>query len=96
VCAGRRDYTCKFGCDRKNIHKIKLNNHRWRGCLQHVDGNGALIREKMYPNLLERDTVDRLQAGADPKTLLRNYLAGEDHVPEKRRLSWSQRSLAKT
>jgi hypothetical protein len=20
MCAGRRDYTCKFGCDRMNIH----------------------------------------------------------------------------
>jgi hypothetical protein len=87
VCAGRKDYTCKFGCDTKNIHKIRLNNHRSRGCPQHVDGNGTPIKEKMYPNLLERDTVDRLQASANAETLLQEYLPGEDHVPEKRRLS---------
>jgi hypothetical protein len=41
----------------------------------------------MYPNLLERDMVDILQAGANPEILLREYLASEDHIPEKRRLS---------
>ena len=35
-------------------------------------------------NLLERNTVDKLQAGVHPETLLREYLAGENHIPEKR------------
>ena len=82
--AGRRDCSYKFGCDKKNIHKIRLNNHYWRGCSQHVDRNGAPIKEKMDLNLLERNTVDKLQAGVHPETLLREYLAGENHIPEKR------------
>jgi hypothetical protein len=50
VCAWRRDYTCKFSCDRKSIHKIRLNNHRWRGCPLYIDGNGVPIRKKDIPS----------------------------------------------
>lgn len=31
--------------------------------------------------------VDRLQIGMDPEILLQEYLAGKDHVAEKKKLS---------
>ena len=83
--AGRRDCSYKFGCDKKNIHKIRLNNHCWRGCSQHVDRNGAPIKEKMDLNLLERNTVDKLQAGVHPEdTSTRVPCWQEPHTGEEK------------
>ena len=51
---------------------------------------GAMIREKMYLNLLEDDTVERLQVGTDPETLV------QEHVSEKRKVSWIEREQKKS
>jgi hypothetical protein len=91
VCWERRDYTGKFGFKRQNIHKFRLNNRRLRGCNRHRNAAKIVIKEKMYPNLLEDDMVEKLQSGVDPETLVREHITTAEHAPEKRKLSCTNR-----
>jgi hypothetical protein len=49
----------------------------------------------MNPNLLEDDTMERLQSGADSEILVWEYIATAKHALEKKKLFWINRKQKK-